>query len=117
MLRFAADENFNNAILRAIVRRNSEIDIVRIQDTEVAAADDPTVLEWVAKENRLLLTHDVQTMIGYAYSRVDSGQPMPGVVEVSREISIGAATEDLLLLAVCSTEGEWEGQVLYIPLR
>jgi hypothetical protein len=109
MLRFAADENFNNAILRAFVRRNPEIDMVRIQDSEVATADDPTVLEWAANENRLLLTHDVKTMSGYAYARVDYGKAMPGLIEVSREISVGAATEDLLLIAVCSTEGEWEG--------
>jgi hypothetical protein len=41
---------------------------------------------------------------------------MPGVVEVNRSVSIGLAIEDLLLLAECSAEGEWEGQVLYLPL-
>jgi hypothetical protein len=42
---------------------------------------------------------------------------MPGVCEVSREVPIGRAIEDLLTLAECSLEGEWEGQVLYLPLR
>lgn len=42
---------------------------------------------------------------------------MPGVFEVSRDISIGLAIEDILLLAECSLEGEWEGQVRYLPLR
>lgn len=42
---------------------------------------------------------------------------MPGLVEVSREVPLGEAIEDLLLLARCSLEGEWDGQVLYLPLR
>jgi hypothetical protein len=42
---------------------------------------------------------------------------MPGVFEVGREVPIGAAIDDLLLLAECSVEGEWEGQVRYLPLR
>lgn len=40
MLRFLADENFNNDILRGLLRRNPAIDIVRVQDTELFGADD-----------------------------------------------------------------------------
>ncbi|MEJ6487317.1 DUF5615 family PIN-like protein [Nostoc punctiforme UO1] len=46
MLRFLADENFNNQIVRGILRRNSNVDIVRLQDVGLTEADDPTVLEW-----------------------------------------------------------------------
>jgi len=41
---------------------------------------------------------------------------MPGVFEVSRRVPLGQAIEDLLLLAECSREGEWEGQIRYLPL-
>lgn len=42
---------------------------------------------------------------------------MPGVIEISRSIPIGQAIEEILLLAEFSEEGEWEGQILYLPLR
>lgn len=42
---------------------------------------------------------------------------MPGVFEVSRDVPIGIAIEDILLLAECSMDDEWEGQVRYLPLR
>jgi hypothetical protein len=113
----AADENFNNDILRGVRRRNPAIDIVRIQDEGLSGADDPTVLEWAAQAGRVLLTHDVSTMTRYAYDRVRDGKPMPGVFEVSRDIPIGVAINDIILLAECSTPGEWEGQVRYLPLR
>jgi len=117
MLRFAADENFNNAILRGLLRRNPEIDIVRVQDVGLSGADDPTVLEWSAQEERVLLTHDVATITRYAYGRVRAGKSMPGVFEVGRGVSIGTAIEDILLIAESSIEDEWEGQVRYLPLR
>jgi hypothetical protein len=32
-------------------------------------------------------------------------------------VTIATAIEDLALIADCSLPGEWEGQVLYLPLR
>ncbi len=117
MLQFAADENFNNDIVRGLLRHKRDLDIVRVQDAGLSGVDDPTVLEWTAQQNRILLTQDVTTITKYAYERVRAGKRMPGVFEVSRYASIGAVIEDILLLAECSLEGEWEGQVRYLPLR
>ena len=65
----------------------------------------------------MLLTHDVSTMTRYAYDRVREGKPMPGVFEVSREVPIGVAIDEILMLVECSLPGEWEGQVRYLPLK
>ena len=116
-MRWAADENFNNDIIRGLLRRKPDVDIVRVQDVGLSGADDPAVLEWAADEGRVLLTHDVSTITRYAYERAEAGKPMPGVFEVSRGIPIGAVIEDLILLTECSLENEWEGQVRYLPLR
>jgi len=116
VLRLVADENFHGDIVRGLLRRRPDLDIVRIQDVGLSGADDPTVLEWAAQEGRVLLTHDVQTITRYAYERVQAGMTMPGVFEVSRVVPLGGAIEDLLLLAECSLDDEWEGQVRYLPL-
>lgn len=116
MLPLAADENFNNDIVRGVRRRAPGVDIVRVQDAGLSAAD-PSVLEWAAQCGRVLLTHDVTTMTRYAYDRVREGRPMPGVFEVARQVPIAAAIEEIILLAECSLTGEWEGQVRYLPLR
>lgn len=117
MLKLAADENFNNDILRGLLRRNPELDVVRVQDAGLSGADDPAVLAWAAAEGRVLLTHDVATMTRYAYERAARGEPMPGVFEVARTVLVALAIGDLLLLTEGSLEGEWEGQVRYLPLR
>jgi Domain of unknown function (DUF5615) len=116
VIRLAADENFNGLIVRGLLRRNPNLDILRVQDIEVSEADDPVVLEWAARERRILITHDVNTIPRFVYERILAGKPMPGVFEVSDSLPIGEAIEDLLLLAECSQEGDWEGQIVYIPL-
>jgi hypothetical protein len=116
MLQLAADENFNNDIVRGVLRRNPRLDIVRIQDVELSGASDEVVLEWAAREGRVLLTHDVSTLTRYACDRVKARLPMPGVLEVSRAVPVGAAIEDILPLAELSLPGEWEGQIRYLPL-
>lgn len=116
MLRLAADENFNNDIVRGLVRRKPDLDIVRVQDVGLSGADDPAILEWAARQGRLLVTHDVSTVSKHAYERVAAGRPMPGVFEVGTGLSVARAVDDLLLIVECSLDGEWEGQVRYLPL-
>lgn len=117
MLRWLADENFNNDILRALFRRNPALDIVRAQDVGLGGVNDPALLAWASEATRILLTHDVSTITAHAYDRVRNGGSMPGVFEVSRGIPIRIAIEDILLIDECSHPEEWEGQVRYLPLR
>jgi predicted nuclease of predicted toxin-antitoxin system len=65
MVRFLADENFNNQIVRGVLRQSSGIDIMRVQDVGLSGADDPAVLQWAAQEGRIVLTHDVATMVTF----------------------------------------------------
>ena len=46
MLRLAADENFNNDIVRGLLRRKLELDIVRIQDVGLSGAECSLDSEW-----------------------------------------------------------------------
>ena len=113
----ALDENLNDDSVRGLLRRRPDVDIVLVQDMGLSGADAPAVLEWAAQEGRVLLTHDVSPITRYTYDRARAGQSMPGVFEISRAVSIGQAIEDTLLLAECSLDDEWEGQVRYLPLR
>lgn len=117
MLRLAADENFNNDIVRGLLRREPQLDLARIQDAGLSGADDPTVLAWAAQENRILLTHDVTTITRYAYERVENGEAMPGVFEINQVAPVGLVIEDLILLATVSLEKEWQNRIGYIPLK
>jgi hypothetical protein len=116
MLLLVADENFNNDIVRGLLRKKPDLEIVRVQEVGLRGADDPAILEWAANEGRVVLTHDAATMAYYAYERVKRGLSMPGVIEVADDLPLGQVIEDILLLAEYSNKGEWESQVIYLPL-
>jgi predicted nuclease of predicted toxin-antitoxin system len=116
VLRFLADENIDNRILDGLLRRKPELDIVRVQDVGLRTRDDPSILEWAAQENRLLLTHDASTMKDFAYERVEADLVMPGVIEIETNPPIGSTVEDILILAECSHDHEWDNQVIFLPL-
>jgi hypothetical protein len=116
-MRLAADENLNDRIVRGLVRRRPGLDLKRVSDAGLRAEDDLSILEWAASEERVLLTHDRATMSNFAYARTTEGKRMPGLVVVESTAPIGQLIDEILLLVDCSQEGEWEGKVIYLPLR
>lgn len=92
----------NGRILRALLRQIPDLDVVRVQDTPLSGMDDPTLLQFAAAENRIVLTHDVETLVGYAWERVRSGMAMPGVIVALTDRPIGQVIEDLEILLLAS---------------
>lgn len=48
MFRLLADENFNHDVVRGLLLRQPDLDIVTVQDVGLTGADDPDVLDWAA---------------------------------------------------------------------
>ena len=63
------------------MRRQPDLDVVRVQDAGLAGKSDEDVIAWAASEGRILITHDVTTVRQTAYDRIAAGLPMPGVFE------------------------------------
>lgn len=114
-MRFAADENFNGRILERLCQRFEDLDVVRIQDTDFYSAPDPAVLEWAAQEERIILTHDVQTLVNDAYRRIEQGLPMPGVILVPNTLAIGLAVHDLEITIGAGNPEDFRDRVIFIP--
>ncbi len=116
MLSFLADEDLNNRIVRGLLRRQPDLDVIRVQDTLLQGAADAEVLEWASRNSRVVLTHDVSTMTKYTFERIRSGIATAGVIEVPQSLSVGQAIEDILLIAVACTPAEIKNRVEYLPL-
>lgn len=76
------------------------IDLLRVQETELGGVEDPELLEWASMHHRVLLTHDVNTMPGFAYDRMEAGGKMTGLIVVPEEMPIGQAIDELLILTL-----------------
>lgn len=116
MLRLLADENFNDDIVRGLMLRQPDLDIVRVHEVGLGGADDPDILAWAAENNRIVLTYDRATMSDHAYERVAEGKAMAGVFILNDRFPIGQAIEEILLTIECSEQAEWNGRAVHLPL-
>ena len=74
------------------------------------------ILAWAAENDRILLTHDEDTIPGFAYERVGAGEMMPGVF-VANRMTVGEIIDELLMIDTASEQHDWANQVLFLPLR
>lgn len=116
MLRFLSDENFNGDIIRGLLMRQPELDLLRVQDVGLRGAEDPEILAWAAEQERIILTHDRATMPDFAYDRIVKAELMAGMFVVNDRMFVRQAIDELLLIDSCTIQSEWRGIVLYIPL-
>jgi len=108
------DENLMRKVVQCILRRNSEIDILRVQQVGLSGVGDPEILEWAAQEERVLLTRDFKTVPRFAYERLVAGLPMAGVIAINNsQASMGQIIEDIVVLS--EFEEDCVGQIHYIP--
>ncbi len=118
MLRLASDADVHGDITRGLRRRLPDINLVRVQDALPEGTPDPEVLAWAAGENRVLITNDRNTMVGFAYQRAAAGEPLPGLIATTNEQAIGEAINDILLITEYMPEEEIRDQVVvFLPFR
>ena len=78
------------------------------------AHPDAEILEWAASHGRVVVSHDVNTMISAACERVRNQTPMPGLIIVPQEFAIGEAIDGLVLIAHCGEPGDLIDQVRFV---
>lgn len=116
MLSLLSDENFNGDIIRGLLLRQPNLDLLRVQDVGLREEDDPAILAWAAINGRILLTHDRATMPDFAYHRLVKREPMAGIFVVNDRMPMRQAIDELLLVVDGSEQSEWRDVVLYLPL-
>lgn len=116
MIRLLTDENIDNDIMRGLARRLPQFDFVSVRDVGLAGSPDLVLLKWAAKEQRIMLTHDINTMVPDANQLVAQGEPMAGVIFVPERLEIGRAINDLVIVLECSTESDMRDRIERLPL-
>jgi len=115
-VKWLADECFDNDIIRGLLRRSPNFDVIRAQDvSELADRDDETLLAWATKNDRVILTHDLATMIPALRSLYERAST--AIVLVPDSLPVGQIIDEVLLLDECSRESDWRTGVIHLPLR
>jgi predicted nuclease of predicted toxin-antitoxin system len=116
MFHLVSDADFNHDVARALKREVPDLDLVGVADVGLARADDPSILAWASNNGRIVITHDRNTMSGFAYERVRAGVDMPGVFIIRNEPPLRKMIDAILLVVGASSQDEWVNEVVFLPL-
>lgn len=102
MLRLLFDHDFNHDILRGLKRRIPELNYLTPEMLGNIREKDANHLIWAANENRVIITHDVNTFVDAANERLRRGEKMFGLITVPQTMPIGDAIIELEIIEACA---------------
>lgn len=117
-IRFLADEDVRADIVQGLRSHEPSIDILDVKGAGLRGSKDPALLELVDEQDRIVITHDRNTMTRHYYKRIAAGKPAPGLFIVPKQPNfVGATIQSLLLLWTASEAEGWRNQIVYLPFR
>ena len=114
-VRFQADADFNQNIVRAVRRRAQALNFQTAHEAGLHGLDDQAVLAQAAREGRLLVSHGRRTMPNH-FANLTATRTSAGVILISQNLSIMQAVEDLILIWEASEAEEWVNCLDSLPL-
>jgi hypothetical protein len=116
MLRLFFDHDFNHDILRGLLKRIPDLDFVTPAQLGKITESDANHLVWALENERVVISHDVNTMSDAANRKLKNGEPIFGLILVPQLMPVGDAVNELEIIILCSDENEFENLVKYLPL-
>jgi Domain of unknown function (DUF5615) len=113
-LKFQADEDFNERIVRGLRRRESAVDFQSASAGRLLRQPDQQVLALAAVGDRVLVSHDRKSMLLH-FAYFIASQTSPGLIIVPQDLDIGIAIEQLLTVWSVYEADELINQQLFLP--
>ena len=113
-LRFQADADLNEDIVKGVLRREPGIDFRTATSAGLRGLSDLEVLALAAEEARILVSHDRKTM-PQAFGKFIQSRTSPGLFLISQKTDLLAAIDSALLAWIASEPEEWINRMVAIP--
>jgi hypothetical protein len=114
-VRFQADADLNENIIRAALRLEPDIDFQSASAADLPGRPDPEVLAMVASTGRVLGSHDRKSMPIH-FAEFITTQTSAGVLIVSQQLAISHVVSDIILIWSASEAEEWVNRIYSLPL-
>ncbi len=113
------DENTDPAIEVVIRRDRPEITVRHVggQAAPPLGMSDPEILIWCQNHGSALITNNRSTMpVHLQNHHLAQSKHVPGIFILSHDTSVGEIVADLKLIWDAAQPGEFENQLVYLPL-
>ena len=117
-VRFLLDENLSPRLKLAILRLNSDIDILRVGDSgaPVLGTSDPDILIYLQQSQRLLLTDNRKSMPEHLEIHWANGGCIWGLFWLRPKARIRELAENIILIWETTEAEDWKDRIIWIPL-
>jgi hypothetical protein len=114
--RFLADADFNQDVVDGVRRRSPGCDFLSADEGGTRGLDDTSILHLAAATDRIVVSHDRNTMTEHFYRFLDQLQS-PGLIIVRQTLDLGTAIEEIVLISETSAASEYRGYITWLPLN
>lgn len=114
-VRFQADADLNQILLKATLRREPSIDFQTAHAARLVGLGDKQVLAIAARQARILVTHDRKTMPRH-FAEFLATEASAGVIVVPQKLAVNNSVEDLILIWGATESDEWINRIQSLPL-
>jgi len=114
-IRFLADADLNQAIVKGVRGREPALDLMSAAEAHLEGLSDLEVIVFAASQGRILISHDTSTMPVHFAGYLRTGGGSPGVLLVRQRASYGQVIEAILTIWSASNAAEWVDQIYYLP--
>ena len=117
-MRYLLDEHMDPAYRTQLLRAVPDLEVWIIGDPGAPPLGslDPDILLWCEGNGFILVTNNRRSMPRHLADHLAVGRHVPGILVITPAMSIGELIDELVLIAVASSEHEYYDLMLYLPL-
>jgi hypothetical protein len=115
-LKFIADADLNEHLIRTLRGANPGIDFLTASEGGTRGLSDRQIIELAVAANRVIVSHDRSTMTSEFYRFIGQGHSSPGLIIVDQEAEYAIAIENFRILCEASTDSDLRDQVNWVPI-
>ncbi|MBW4633061.1 MAG: DUF5615 family PIN-like protein [Iphinoe sp. HA4291-MV1] len=117
-LKYLLDENVA-PLYQAQLRRQKPdlvVWVVGEPGTPPKSTLDPEILCWCEEHDFLLVTNNRRSMPVHLVEHINQSRHVPGILILNDKLTIGQNINELILIAEVSFDGEYQNQIVHLPL-
>lgn len=117
-LQYLMDENVNPVYANQLRRRYPDLVVWAIGEpnTPLKGTLDPEILLWCEANHFILVTNNRTSMPIHLADHLNQNRHVPGIFILNPAMNIGETIEELIFIAECSLEAEYQDRIIHLPI-
>jgi hypothetical protein len=117
-IQYLIDENVNPLYPQQLRRKDPDIlvEVVGEPGTPPKGTLDPEILIWCETYTTILVTNNRRSMPIHLADHLAQNRHIPGIFILNPEMGIGETIDQLILIAKCSFDDEYQDRIIFLPI-